>query len=798
MKYNPNKIEKKWQDYWEENNFFAAEDFSKKPKKYILFEFPYPSGDGLHVGHTRSYSALDAIARKKRMEGFNVLFPIGWDAFGLPAENYAIKTGTHPEEATKKNISNFKRQLKSLGMSLDWKREINTTDPKYYKWTQWIFLKLLENDMAYQSEIPINWCPSCKTGLANEEVVSGKCERCGTQVERKTIKQWMLKITKYADRLIDDLKDLNYPERVKLQQINWIGKSKGAEITFGLKDFNEDINVFTTRADTLFGVTALVLAPEHKIVSSLKEDTSNKEEIETYIKEAKRKSEFERTELEKEKTGVEMKGIKAINPLNGEEIPVWIGDYVVSTYGGGAVMVVPAHDQRDYEFAKKYNIEIREVVSGGDVSKEAFVSYGKLVNSDKFNGLESKEAREKIIEELKEKSKGKEKTNYKLRDWIFSRQHYWGEPIPVIHCPKCGTVPVPEKDLPVKLPHIEKYKPTDTGESPLASIENWVNTTCPRCGGPAKRETDTMPNWAGSNWYYMRYIDPHNDREIANSEKLKYWMPVDWYNGGMEHTTLHLLYSRFIYKFLYDIDLVPQKEPYNKRTCHGIVLAEDGRKMSKSFGNVINPDDIIKEFGADTLRIYEMFMGPFDQAISWDSKGVKGCYKFLNKIYTLIEEREPDQKSSKKVIKEINKLTKKIGEDLEEMKFNTSIAAFMEFINLCSKEEVSREERNKIIILLSPFAPHLAEELWKKTGHKESVSLEKWPKYKEELLKEDSINLMIQINGKLRDKMESNINISEEDTTKKVLKREKIKKWIQGKEIKKIIFVPGKLINIVI
>lgn len=798
MNYNPKEIEKKWQEHWEEKDFFKAIDFSEKPKKYILFEFPYPSGDGLHVGHTRSYSALDAIARKKRMEGFNVLFPIGWDAFGLPAENYAIKTGTHPKEATEKNISNFKRQLKRLGMSLDWDREINTTDPKYYKWTQWIFLKLLENGLAYQSEMPINWCPSCKTGLANEEVVSGKCERCGTQVERKTIKQWMLKITKYADRLIEDLEEVNYPERVKLQQINWIGKSKGVEITFKLKGFNEEVNVFTTRPDTLFGVTALVLAPEHKTVPSLKENSSNKERIEEYIKEAKRKSEFERTELSKEKTGVEMKGIKAINPSSGEEIPVWIGDYVVSTYGGGAVMVVPAHDFRDYDFAKKNKIEIREVISGGDISKEAFVDYGKLVNSGEFNGLESKEASEKIIEKLKENGLGKEKVNYKLRDWIFSRQHYWGEPIPVIHCPKCGTVPVPEKDLPVELPHIKKYQPTDTGESPLASIENWVNTTCPKCGEPAKRETDTMPNWAGSNWYYMRYIDPKNDEAIVDDKKLKYWMPVDWYNGGMEHTTLHLLYSRFIYKFLYDIGVSPQKEPYKKRTCHGIVLAEDGRKMSKSFGNVINPDQIIEEFGADTLRVYEMFMGPFDQAISWSNKGVKGCHKFLKKLWSLIEEKEPEEESGKEVLKKLNKLIKKIGEDLEGMKFNTAIAAFMEFINFCSKEKLGKEERDKIIILISPFAPHLAEELWEKTRHKESVGLQKWPSYNKELLEEDLVNLIIQINGKLRDKIKVSPDVSEEEAKEKSLGREKVKKWTQGKEIKKIIFVPGKLINIVL
>jgi leucyl-tRNA synthetase len=796
-KYDHQEIEKKWQKYWEDNDFYHAEDFSEKPKKYILFEFPYPSGDGLHVGHTRSYSALDAIARKKRMEGFNVLFPIGWDAFGLPTENYAIKTGTHPREATKKNIANFRRQLKSLGMSLDWEREIDTTDPKYYKWTQWIFLKLLENDLAYQSEIPINWCPSCKTGLANEEVISGKCERCGAQVEKKTLKQWMLKITKYADRLIEDLKDVEYPERVKLQQINWIGKSKGAEIKFKLKNLNEEIKVFTTRADTIFGITAIVLAPEHKLVPQLKENVSNKKEVEEYIKESKRKSEFERTEMNKEKTGVELKEIKAINPLGGEEVPVWIGDYVISTYGGGAVMVVPAHDFRDYDFATKYGIEIREVVSGGNISKEAFIDYGKLINSSEFNGLESKEAIEKIINRLKEKSLGNEKINYKFRDWIFSRQHYWGEPIPIIHCPKCGVVPIPEEDLPVELPYIEKYQPTETGESPLASTEEWVNTTCPKCGGPAKRETDTMPNWAGSNWYYMRYIDPNNNKDIVSPEKLKYWMPVDWYNGGMEHTTLHLLYSRFIYKFLYDIGTAPQKEPYKKRTCHGIVLAEDGRKMSKSFGNVINPDAIIDQYGADTLRIYEMFMGPFDQAILWSNKGVRGCYKFLKKVWNLTEQHSADEKSSKETIKNLHKLIKKIGEDLDKMKFNTAIAAFMEFVNFCSREQLGKDEKEKIIILLSPFAPHISEELWQIIGHKESVTFQKWPDYNKEFIKEDLVNLIIQINGKLRDRIEVSPDVLKEETEKLVLQREKVKKWIGGKEIKKIIFVPGKLINIV-
>jgi len=795
------EIEKKWQKYWHDNGFYHAEDFSEKPKKYILFEFPYPSGDGLHVGHTRSYSALDAVARKKRMEGFNVLFPIGWDAFGLPAENYALKTGTHPKKTTEKNIANFKRQLKSLGMSLDWEREVNTTDPKYYKWTQWIFLKLFEKGLAYQSEIPINWCPSCKTGLANEEVISGKCERCGAEVEKKLLKQWMFKITKYADRLIEDLKKVDYPERVKAQQINWIGKSSGTEIDFKISDSQKKIRIFTTRTDTIFGITAIVLAPEHKLIQNLKPKIKNLKEVEGYIKESRKKSEFERTELSKEKTGVELKGITAVNPINNKEVPVWVGDYVIATYGGGAVMVVPAHDYRDYDFAKNYGLEIREVISGGDISKEAFIGYGILVNSGKFNGLSSEQAIEEITNWLKEKGLGEKTIQYKLRDWIFSRQHYWGEPIPIIHCPKCGAVPVPEKDLPIELPYVEKYEPTGTGESPLAKITDWVNTTCPKCGGSAKRETDTMPNWAGSNWYFMRYVDPYNDQHLADPKKLKYWMPVDWYNGGMEHTTLHLLYSRFIYKFLYDIGVAPQEEPYKRRTCHGTVLAEDGRKMSKSFGNVINPDTIIEQYGADTLRIYEMFMGPFDQAISWNTQGVKGCYRFLDKVWKLFSNyQEKSDKENTDVATALNRLNKKIDHDIESCRFNTAVAVFMEFINLCSghKKELTKETVEKTLILLSPFAPHIAEELWQKLGHKRSIFLEEWPKYNLKLTQKESIILIVQINGKVRDKIETKSNISEEEAKDLALKSEKIKKWIGNRKIKKFIFVPKKLINIVI
>ena len=796
--YNPQQIEPKWQKYWQENGFYRAKDSSGQPKKYILVEFPYPSGQGLHVGHARSYSALDAVARKKRMEGFNVLFPIGWDAFGLPTENYAIKTGTHPKEATAKNIDNYRRQLESLGLSFDWSREINTTDPKYYKWTQWIFLKLFEKGLAYQTEIPVNWCPSCKIGLANEEVVSGTCERCGASTEKKLLKQWMLKITAYADRLIDDLKTVDFPEKVKSQQINWIGKSYGAEIDFKVEGFDRTIKVFTTRADTLFGVTAVVLAPENPLAEELIK-AENKERVEQYIIEARGKSDFERSKLEKEKTGV-FAGSYCVNPANSEKVPIWIGDYVVATYGGGAVMVVPAHDKRDYDFAKKYDLQIREVVSGGNISEDAFVDYGTLVNSGEFNGLSSEEAIEKISDYLEKKKLGRKTVQYKLRDWVFSRQHYWGEPIPIIHCEKCGQVPVPESDLPVELPYVEKYQPTGTGESPLAAITDWLNVKCPKCQGVSRRETDTMPNWAGSNWYFMRYIDPKNDKVLADKNKLKYWLPVDWYNGGFEHTTLHLLYSRFIYKFLYDIGVAPTPEPYGKRTSHGIVLAEDNRKMSKSFGNVVNPDDIVEEFGADTLRLYEMFMGPFDQAIAWSTSGMRGCYRFLEKTWKLVSESESEQQSGPAVMNALHKLNKKIDEDLESTKFNTIISAFMEFINFCqeNKGEVGRDTRERFLILLSPFAPHIAEELWQILEHKDSIFQEKWPEYDPRLIKDKIVDLVVQINGKVRDKVEIRADASEEEAKAIAISQEKVKNWLRDKEIKKVIFVPGKLINIVV
>ncbi|MCD6471352.1 leucine--tRNA ligase, partial [bacterium] len=713
-KYNPVKIQEYWQKIWEKEKIYQATDFSKKPKMYILVEFPYPSGDGLHVGHVRSYAALDALARKKRMEGYNVLYPMGWDAFGLPTENYAIKMGVHPEKITQKNINTFRKQLKSLGLSFDWSREINTTDPKYYKWTQWIFLKFFNSyydkkekrakpitelkipenlkgkerkkfidnhRLAYQAKIPINWCPHCKIGLANEEVIQGKCERCGTRVERREIKQWMLRITEYADRLIEDLDKVNYLEKIKKQQINWIGKSYGTEINFLVKLKNKNlgnIKVFTTRIDTIFGVTAIVVAPEHSLVKKYLAFVENQEEINEYIEKAKRKSEMERTELLKEKTGVELKGIKAINPLNNKEIPVWVGDYVIATYGGGAVMVVPAHDQRDFEFAQKYNLEIIEVIKpqkNQEVKRnvngkllEAFEKDGILINSGKFNGLNSEEARKKITELLEKQKIGKRAINYKLRDWVFSRQHYWGEPIPLIHCPKCGVVPVPEKDLPVKLPYVKKYKPTGTGESPLANCYKWINTKCPICGGPAKRETDTMPNWAGSSWYFIRYIDPKNDKNFADMKKMKYWLPVDLYNGGMEHTTLHLLYSRFWYKFLYDLGLVPGPEPYARRHSHGIVLAEDGRKMSKSFGNVINPDEIVKKYGADTIRMYEMFMGPFEETVAWSTNGLIGIWRFLNRVWNLFNQIEITENKNKNLEIITHQTIKKVSSDLENFK----------------------------------------------------------------------------------------------------------------------------------
>jgi len=845
--YNPKKIESKWQKKWEKSDLYKAKDFAKKPKKYILVEFPYPSGSGLHVGHARSYSALDAIARKKRMEGYNVLFPFGWDAFGLPTENYAIKTGIHPRQATDENIKTYKRQIKSLGLSVDWNREIDTTDPKYYKWTQWIFLKFFEKGLAYQAEMPINWCPSCKIGLANEEVVDGKCERCGAVTQKRQIRQWLLKITAYADKLLKGLEEVDYLEKIKAQQINWIGKSEGTEVKFSIlgERFSQKenrspaiVSVFTTRVDTIFGVTALVLAPEHQSIRNWELGIGNWDEVKKYIEQTKRKSDLERTSETKERTGIELKGIFAVNPANNEKVPVWISDYVLAHYGGGAVMMVPAHDKRDWDFSDAHNLPKKCVIYPRTVwgidrdfdplqkkkvfeeeerkidlrfseilaGNEAYTEYGRLLDSGEFTNLESEEAIAKITNWLEERGLGKKKVEYKLRDWIFSRQHYWGEPIPIIHCEKCGStsspqaVPVPEKDLPVKLPYVKNYQPTDTGESPLATIKEWVNVKCPKCKGPAKRETDTMPNWAGSSWYFLRYCDPKNNKAFADYKKLKYWTPVDLYNGGMEHTTLHLLYSRFWHRFLYDLKLVPTPEPYAQRRSHGMVLAEDGQKMSKSRGNVINPDEIIKIYGTDALRIYEMFMGPFDQAISWSQNGLVGCHRFLSRVCNLFNEKRKTAKSNKEIIPKLHQLTKKVSNDLEEMKFNTAIAAFMEFINFWQQPEqaLSPKDAEIFLKLLSPFAPHLAEELWQGLGHKKSIFLEKWPKYDPRLTREESFELVVQINGRVRDAISAPIDISEEDAKKLALNSEKVQKWFEGKPIKKVIFVKNRLINLII
>src|SRR3989338_4477696 len=837
MKYHPQKIEKKWQKEWGKENLYQARDFSKKPKKYLIVEFPYPSGDGLHVGHIRSYTALDILARQKRMEGYNVLYPMGWDAFGLPTENYALKTGIHPIKITRQNIINFKKQMKSLGLSFDWSRETNTTDPNYYKWTQWIFLQFFKRGLAYQAEMPINWCPKCKIGLANEEVIGGKCERCGAQTEIRLKKQWLLKITKYANRLINDLEKENYLEKIKTQQINWIGRSEGTSIKFKIWEsisqkgrrtpkFKQYIKVFTTRTDTIFGVTALVLAPEHPLVEKIT-TPEKKKEVEKYVAASKKKSEFERTQLEKEKTGVFI-GAYALNPANNEKVPIWVGDYVVAAYGGGAVMVVPAHDKRDYQFAEKYNLKIKDVVISGhseggrqkrpteesrskstgfftnvqdDKEGRAFVDYGTLINSGQFNGLSSEEAIEKITDWLIKKDAAQKTVQYKLRDWIFSRQHYWGEPIPLVHCEKCGIVAVSEKDLPIKLPYVEKYEPTETGESPLAKIEKWVKTKCLKCQGSAKRETDTMPNWAGSSWYFLRYVDPKNKKVLADFKKLKYWLPVDLYNGGMEHTTLHLLYSRFWHKFLYDLKVVPTAEPYERRVSHGVVLAEDGRKMSKSFDNVINPDEIVRTNGADALRVYEMFMGSFDQTISWSSQGLQGCFRFLKRVWGLkpAASRQPPATSQKDLERLTHQTIKKVSEDLDSLKFNTAVRALMILANaLGESKEIPDRYYKLFLILLSPFAPHLSEELWEKLGNKKSIFLEPWPKYDSKIITKETFSLIIQINGRVRDKIETPKNISEKEAKELALARPKIQKWLAGQKPKKVIYIPGRLLNLVV
>ena len=801
MAYNFKEVEKKWQLKWDEEGTFNASNNYKKKKWYGLIEFPYPSGQGLHVGHPRSYTALDVIARKKRLQGYNVLYPIGFDAFGLPAENYAIKTNVHPKITTQKNIAHFTEQLKALGFSFDWSREVNTTDPEYYKWTQWIFIQLFKKGLAYKTTMPINFCTGCKVGLANEEVVNGVCERCGSEVVQKEKSQWMLKITEYAQRLIDDLDDLDFLDKIKTQQKNWIGRSEGAEVIFKVANSEETLKVYTTRPDTLFGATYMVVAPEHDIIKKLEERITNIDEVKEYQHKASLKSDFERSEINKDKTGVELKGIKAINPLTNKEIPIWISDYVLSSYGTGAIMAVPAHDQRDFEFAKKFGMPIIQVVDGEnvDLDKEAFtdVETGKLINSDFLNGLEVKDAKSKIINYLEENKIGERKVNYKLRDWVFSRQRYWGEPIPMVYCEHCGWQPIEEKDLPLVLPEVEDFEPGENGESPLAKQTDWIKTTCPKCGKEAKRETDTMPQWAGSSWYFLRYMDPHNDKELASKEALEYWSPIDWYNGGMEHTTLHLLYSRFWHKFLYDIGVVPTKEPYQKRTSHGMILGTNGEKMSKSKGNVINPDDIVDEFGADTLRIYEMFMGPFDQTAAWSMESIRGCSKFLDRVYNLKDMLVDGDEFTKETEKMMNKAIKKVSNDIEEMKFNTSVATFMTMVNEFYKiKKINKKEFVTFLTLLNPFVPHITEELNELAGFDKPISSYEWPKYDEEKTKDDEITLPIQFNGKLKATVQ--IEVDEDETSIKEKVHEAIKDKLDGKTVVKEIYVKNRIYNIVV
>ena len=802
MIYDFKNIDKKWQNKWySEGTFFAKDDPSMK-KWYGLVEFPYPSGQGLHVGHPRSYTALDIIARKKRMEGYNVLYPIGFDAFGLPAENYAIKNHVHPKITTEKNVNHFREQLKSLGFSFDWSREVNTTDPNYYKWTQWIFIQLFKKGLAYKTTMPINYCTGCKVGLANEEVVNGVCERCGSAVVQKEKSQWMLKITNYAQRLIDDLDEVNFLDKIKAQQINWIGRSEGTEVKFKIANSDEELTVYTTRPDTLFGATYMVVAPEHEFINKLKDRITNLEEVEEYKRLASLKSDFERSELNKEKSGVEIKGIKAINPLTGKEIPIWASDYVLITYGTGAIMAVPAHDSRDWEFAKKFNLPIIEVVSGGeDVQKSAFtdVSSGTLVNSGFLNGLNVKDAMEKVIGYLEENGIGKRKVNYKLRDWVFSRQRYWGEPIPMVYCEKCGWVPIPEEELPLVLPDIKDYEPSENGESPLAKQTDCINTICPHCKGPAKRETDTMPQWAGSSWYYLRYMDPHNDKELVSKEALEYWSPVDWYNGGMEHTTLHLLYSRFWHKFLYDIGIVPTKEPYQKRTAHGMILGSNGEKMSKSKGNVVNPDDIIEEFGADTFRVYEMFMGPFDQTAPWSMESIRGCGKFLDRVWNLQDMLIEGNSYSPEFEKMMHKAIKKVSSDIEEMKFNTCISTFMTMVNEFYKlKRINIAEFKTFLQLLNPFAPHITEELYERIGASITIAETEWPTYDEEKTIDDEIELPIQFNGKLKATVKI-ARATDESTVKELVHANPtVINNLQNKTVIKEIYVKNKIYNIVV
>ena len=797
--YNPKTIEPKWQKTWEDEKAFAATDDYSKPKYYALVEFPYPSGQGLHVGHPRPYTALDIVARKRRMQGYNVLYPMGWDAFGLPTENYAIQNKIHPRVVTENNVARFKGQLQALGYSFDWDREVNTTDPEYYHWTQWIFLQLFKKGLAYKSEMPINWCTSCKCGLANEEVVNGVCERCGSEVVRKVKSQWMLKITEYADKLIDDLDDLDYIERVKVSQKNWIGRSYGAEVDFQLAGKEEKLTVYTTRPDTLFGATYMVVSPEHPYLDKYKDEIKNWDAILEYREQAARKSDFERTELAKDKTGVVIEGLTAINPVNDTEIPIWVSDYVLMGYGTGAIMAVPAHDTRDWEFAKKFGLPIIEVIAGGDVENEAFtdVETGTLVNSGFLDGKSVAEAKKAITDWLTEKGVGKAKKNFKLRDWVFSRQRYWGEPIPIVHCDKCGYVAIPEEELPLTLPEVENYVPTDNGESPLANCTDWINTTCPCCGGPAKRETDTMPQWAGSSWYFLRYIDPKNDKALADPEALKYWLPVDWYNGGMEHTTLHLLYSRFWHKFLYDQGVVPTKEPYQKRTSHGMILGENGEKMSKSRGNVVNPDDIVDAYGADTLRTYEMFIGAFDAAAAWSENGVKGCRRFLERVWKCADMVSDETGYSSDLETKVHQTIKKVSSDFETLKYNTAIAAMMELVNeFYKKNSVTKDEFKTLLILLNPVAPHITEELWQQLGFDGFIFRQSWPEFDEAKTKESVIEIGVQVNGKVRGTVSLDVNASKEEAL--AAGKAAVADKIEGKTVVKEIYVPGRILNIVV
>ncbi len=798
--YNFKAIEKKWQKRWAESGVFEAENDSDKEKFYCLVEFPYPSGQGLHVGHPRSYTALDLVARKRRLEGYNVLYPMGWDAFGLPTENYAIKHKIHPSIVTKKNVANFKAQLQSLGYSFDWSREINTTDPSYYKWTQWIFLQLFKKGLAYKKKMTVTWCPSCKIVLANEEVVNGGCERCSTPVEHREKSQWMLKITAYADRLIDDLQDLDFIDRVKSQQTNWIGRSHGEEVLFATTA-GDDLKVYTTRPDTLFGATYMVISPEHEYLKKWAGQLKNIEEIKDYQAYAARKSDFERTEMNKEKTGVRLDGVEAVNPVNNKKIPIFISDYVLASYGTGAIMAVPGHDQRDYEFARKFDLPIVEVVAGGDLSKEAYtdIEEGKMVNSGFLNGLSVEEAKKKISAWLREKGLGQPKTNYKLRDWVFSRQRYWGEPIPVVHCEHCGWVPLPESELPLLLPEVESYEPTDTGESPLANLKDWVKTRCPVCGREAERETDTMPQWAGSSWYFMRYTDPHNDEAPASPEALKYWMPVDWYNGGMEHTTLHLLYSRFWYKFLYDIGVAPQSEPYAKRTSHGMILGENGEKMSKSRGNVVNPDDIVDEYGADTMRLYEVFIGDFEKPAIWNTQSIKGCKRFLERLWALGDDLKDGDEYGKDLETLFHQTIRKVGHDIDALKGNTAVAQLMTLLNaIYDRGSINRAEFKTLLILTNPFAPHITEELWELSGFDKELNQQSWPVYDEEKCREKEVELAIQINGKVRGRFTISADAEKTEVLEKAKLEESAARYLDGKNIVKEIYIPGRLVNFVV